>query len=59
MEDDLINDFGTDKRPVILYDGVCNLCNNAGIRNKQLCMHALRRGFTDLSTFTTIIFQTS
>jgi len=23
------DDFGTDQRPVILYDGVCNLCNGA------------------------------
>lgn len=22
-----IDDFATDQRPVILYDGVCNLCN--------------------------------
>ena len=33
---DDFDDFAADKRPVILYDGVCNLCNGAG-KHRYLC----------------------
>lgn len=26
----VVDDFATDTRPIILYDGVCGLCNGAG-----------------------------
>lgn len=27
----VVDDFATDARPIILYDGVCGLCNGAGM----------------------------